>query len=69
MSETVTEVKAYQWYAGGQWRDVSGGKLFDDFGKHDSVLDLSAGFGRLGAGAGRELGVSAQRRSAGVEFG
>jgi hypothetical protein len=29
MSDTVTDVKAYQWYAGGQWRDVSGGKLFD----------------------------------------
>ena len=31
MSDTVTDVKAYQRYAGGQWRDVSGGKLFDDF--------------------------------------
>jgi hypothetical protein len=29
MSDTVTDVKAYQWYAGGQRRDVSGGKLFD----------------------------------------
>jgi hypothetical protein len=29
MSDTVTDVKAYQRYAGGQWRDVSGGKLFD----------------------------------------
>ena len=31
MSDTVTDVTAYQWYAGGQWRDVAGGKLFDDF--------------------------------------
>lgn len=31
MSDTVTGVKPHQWYAGGQWRDVSGGKLFDDF--------------------------------------
>ncbi len=34
MSSTVTDVKAYQWYAGGQWRDVAGGKLFDDFEPH-----------------------------------
>src|ERR1700737_1788367 len=31
MSSTVTDVKAYQWYAGGRWRDVASGKLFDDF--------------------------------------
>src|SRR4029077_12847812 len=31
MSSTVTDVKAYQWYAGGQWRDVANGQLFDDF--------------------------------------
>jgi hypothetical protein len=31
MSDTVTDVKAYEWCAEGQWRDVSGGKLFDDF--------------------------------------
>lgn len=31
MSDAVTDVKAYQWYAGGQWRDACGGNLFDDF--------------------------------------
>ena len=31
MSTTVTDVKEYQWYAGGQWRDVANGQLFDDF--------------------------------------
>ena len=31
MSSTVTDVKAYQWYAGGQWRDVANGQLLDDF--------------------------------------
>ena len=31
MSSTVTDVKEYQWFAGGQWRDVASGKLFDDF--------------------------------------
>src|ERR1700756_3707497 len=31
MSSTVMDVKAYQWYAGGQWRDVANGQLFDDF--------------------------------------
>jgi hypothetical protein len=31
MSSTVTDVKGYQWYAGGQWRDVANGQLFDDF--------------------------------------
>jgi acyl-CoA reductase-like NAD-dependent aldehyde dehydrogenase len=38
MSDTVTDVKAYQWYAGGQWRDVSGGKLFDDFDPYTGNL-------------------------------
>src|ERR1700692_1294119 len=31
MSSTVTDVKAYQWYAGGQWCDVATGQMFDDF--------------------------------------
>ena len=31
MSSTVTDVKEYQWYAGGQWRDVANGQLLDDF--------------------------------------
>jgi len=31
MSDTVTYVKAYQWYAWGLCRDVADSKLFDDF--------------------------------------
>ena len=31
MSTTVADVKEYQWYAGGQWRDVANGQLLDDF--------------------------------------
>jgi acyl-CoA reductase-like NAD-dependent aldehyde dehydrogenase len=31
MTATVTDVKAYQWYAAGQWRDATTAKVFDDF--------------------------------------
>src|ERR1700745_1345509 len=31
MTATVTDVKAYQWYAAGQWRDAATAKAFDDF--------------------------------------
>jgi acyl-CoA reductase-like NAD-dependent aldehyde dehydrogenase len=31
MTATVTDVKAYQWYAAGQWRDAATAKVFDDF--------------------------------------
>jgi hypothetical protein len=31
MTDTATDVKAYQRYAGGQWRDVISVKSFDDF--------------------------------------
>jgi acyl-CoA reductase-like NAD-dependent aldehyde dehydrogenase len=38
MSSTVTDVKEYQWFAGGQWRDVPSGKLFDDFEPYPGSL-------------------------------
>jgi len=31
VSTAGTDVSAYQWYAGGQWRDAAGSSLFDDF--------------------------------------
>lgn len=31
MTGTVADVRSYQWYAGGQWHDVSNGRMFDDF--------------------------------------
>jgi delta 1-pyrroline-5-carboxylate dehydrogenase len=59
MSDTVTDVKACQWYAGGQWRDVSGGKLFDDFeprtgNLYARVAQCDAGEARLAITAADE---------------
>jgi acyl-CoA reductase-like NAD-dependent aldehyde dehydrogenase len=56
MSDTVTDVKAYQWCAGGQWRDVAGGKLFDDFEPYTGnlyarVADCGADEARLAIAA------------------
>jgi len=31
MTSTSTDVKAYQWYAAGQWRDAASAIMFDDF--------------------------------------
>jgi hypothetical protein len=59
MTGTVTDVKAYQWYAGGQWRDVTDGKLFDDFEPYTGnlyaqVADCGAEEARLAISAAHE---------------
>jgi acyl-CoA reductase-like NAD-dependent aldehyde dehydrogenase len=59
MSSTVTDVKAYQWYAGGQWRDVANGQLFDDFEPYTGnlyarVADCGAEEARLAIAAAHE---------------
>jgi acyl-CoA reductase-like NAD-dependent aldehyde dehydrogenase len=59
MSSTVTDVKAYQWYAGGQWRDVANGQLFDDFEPYTGnlyarVADRGAEEARLAIAAAHE---------------
>jgi hypothetical protein len=136
MTGTVTDVKAYQCYAGRRWRDVTSGTLFDDgepctanvsarvadcgaeearlpiSAAHEAfhpwahlrpaekarlslkaaevvgdrrsgiaemlarktasnrcLLDLPARLGYLDLGAGRQLGMPAQRRGVAVELG
>jgi acyl-CoA reductase-like NAD-dependent aldehyde dehydrogenase len=59
MTGTVTDVKAYQWYARGQWRDVTSGKLFDDFEPYTGnlyarVADCGAEEARLAISAAHE---------------
>jgi acyl-CoA reductase-like NAD-dependent aldehyde dehydrogenase len=59
MTGTVTDVKAYQWYAGGQWRDVTDGKSFDDFEPYTGnlyarVADCGAEEARLAISAAHE---------------
>ncbi|HME14837.1 MAG TPA: aldehyde dehydrogenase family protein [Mycobacterium sp.] len=59
MSSTVTDVKAYQWYAGGQWRDVANGQMFDDFEPYTGnlcarVADCGAEQARLAIAAAHE---------------
>ena len=59
MSSTVTDVKEYQWYAGGQWRDVANGQLFDDFEPYTGnlyarVADCGAEEARLAIAAAHE---------------
>lgn len=59
MTGTVTEVKAYQWYAGGQWRDVADGKFFEDFEPYTGnvyarVADCGAAEARIAIAAAHE---------------
>jgi acyl-CoA reductase-like NAD-dependent aldehyde dehydrogenase len=59
MSSTVTDVKAYQWYAGGEWRDVVDGRLFDDFEPYTGnlyarVADCGAEEARVAIAAAHE---------------
>jgi len=59
MSSTVTDVKEYQWYAGGQWRDVANGQLFDDFEPYTGnlyarVADCGAEEARIAIAAAHE---------------
>jgi predicted TIM-barrel fold metal-dependent hydrolase len=71
MTGTVTDVKAYQWYAGGQWRDVTSGKLFDDFEPYTGnlyarVADCGAEEARLAISAAHEAFGVAQMHFNGV---
>jgi acyl-CoA reductase-like NAD-dependent aldehyde dehydrogenase len=62
VTSSAMDVKAYQWYAGGEWRDVVNGKLFDDFepytGKlYARVADCGAEEARFAISAAHEAFV------------
>jgi acyl-CoA reductase-like NAD-dependent aldehyde dehydrogenase len=59
MTATVPDVKAYQWYAAGQWREAATAKLFDDFepytgDRYARVADCGPEEARLAISAAHE---------------